>query len=227
MNSSVKDVMTSSVVAVRETAGYKDIVTVMRRRRVSAFPVLDSADHVVGVVSEADLLLKETPLSFASADAGPPWPTARREEQAKAAGVTAAELMTKPAVTVGPDTTVADAARVMHARRVKRLPVVDESGHLAGIVSRVDLLSVFDRPDAQIRDEVSKRVIGGDFALDPGTFDVAVRSGIVTITGSAPRQAVALRLLDAVSYAEGVVDVRDRLSYPPEDEDVPKIAGII
>ena len=227
MNSSVKDVMTSSVVAVWETAGYgyKDIVTGIGRRRVSAFPVLDSADHVVGVVSEADLLLKETPLSFASADAGPPWATACREEQARAAGVTAAELMTKPAVTVGPDTTVSDAARVMHVRRVKRLPVVDESGRLGGIVSRVDLLSVFDWPDAQIRDEVSKRIIGGDFALDPGTFNVTVKSGVVTITGSAPRQAVAVQLLDAVSYAGGVVDVRDRLSYPPEA--VPKIAGII
>ncbi len=226
MDSSVKDVMTSSV-AVWETAGYgyKDIVTGIGRRRVSAFPVLDSADHVVGVVSEADLLLKETPLSFASADAGPPWATACREEQARVAGVTAAELMTKPAVTVGPDTTVSDAARVMHVRRVKRLPVVDESGRLGGIVSRVDLLSVFDWPDAQGRDEVSKRIIGGDFALDPGTFDVTVKSGVVTITGSAPRQAVAVQLLDAVSYAGGVVDVRDRLSYPPEA--VPKIAGII
>ena len=226
MNSNVKDVMTRSVVAVRQTAGYKDIVTVMRRRRVSAFPVLDSADHVVGVVSEADLLIKEAvPSSGSTTGAFPPREAARRRERAKAAGVNAAELMTKPAVTVGPDTSVAEAARVMYDRRVKRLPVVDETGRLVGIVSRVDLLSVFDRPDEQIRDEVIKQVVGVDFALDTDTFDITVKSGIVTITGPVERHAVALQLVDAVRYVDGVVDVRDRLSYPPED--VPKIAGII
>jgi CBS domain-containing protein len=225
MNSSVKDVMTRNVVAVRETAGYKDIVTVMRRRRVSAFPVLDAAGRVSGVVSEADLLLKEVGAEPFSGPVRSVLATGRRGERAKAAGVTAAELMSKPAVTISPEASVAEAARLMYARRLKRLPVVDEAGRLVGIVSRVDLLSVYSRPDDQIRDEVAKNVIAGEFALDPRDFDVKVASGIVTVTGHVERHSVAAHLIETIQHVEGVVDVRDRVGYPPED--APKIAGIL
>ena len=212
MDSRVKDVMTQDVVSVRETAEYKDIVAVMRELHVSAFPVLDEADHLVGVISEADLLLKEVAqealdghLVFAR----------RRGDRAKAAGETAAELMSRPAVTIGPDDSVAAAARLMHDRRVKRLPVVDDTGRLVGIVSRADVLCVFDRPDTAIRDAVTRGIIARDFALDPDAFDVTVRTGIVTITGQAESRAVAHELIDAIRHAEGVVAVRSRLSTPP------------
>lgn len=226
VHSCVKDVMTRSVVAVRENAGYKDIVTVMRRRGVSAFPVLDSAGQVVGVVSEADLLFKELGPEPSAGPARSLLATGRRGERAKAAGVTAGELMSQPAVTIGPDASVAEAAGMMYARRVKRLPVVDDTGRLVGIVSRVDLLSVFDRPDGEIRAEVIEKVIAGEFALDPNAFEVTVTSGIVTITGQAPRHAVALGLVGAIRYVEGVVDVRDRISYPTEEPQVPPDVGL-
>lgn len=216
MNSRVKDVMTTDVAAVRETARYKDILAVMRQRRVSAVPVLDSAGHPVGVVSEADLLLKEI---GTEALAGHLISTGhRRAEQSKASGVTAAKLMSTPVVAIGPDESVATAARRMHDRRVKRLPVVDEEGLLVGIVSRMDVLSVFARPDEEIRDEVVREIIAAEFALDPGAFDVAVTSGIVTVTGRADNQAVARQLAEAVQHVEGVVEVRDRITYPPPDE---------
>lgn len=215
MNSQVKDVMTRDVVSVRETAEYKDIVAVMRELHVSAFPVLDAADHVVGVVSEADLLLKEI---GQEALAGYLIGSGRRGERAKAAGVTAADLMTQPAMTIGPDESLAGAARLMHDRRVKRLPVVDDAGRLVGIVSRLDVLSVFDRPDAQIRDEVIKEVIVAEFALDPMAFGVSVSCGIVTITGQVESRAIAPLVLTAIRHAEGVVGVRDRLSYPPHGD---------
>jgi CBS domain-containing protein len=131
--------------------------------------------------------------------------------------VTAAELMTSPAVTIGPDDSLADAARLMHDRHVKRLPVVDQAGRLVGIVSRVDLLSVFDRPDSQISAAVLEDIIVGDFALDPDAFDVQVASGIVTITGQVETQAVARHLLGALRHAEGVVGVRSRLRFPRPD----------
>jgi CBS-domain-containing membrane protein len=165
-----------------------------------------------GVVSEADLLLKE---AGQEALGGYLISSGRRGEQAKAAGVTAAELMTTPVVTIGPEDSVADAARLMHDRHVKRLPVVDKAGHLVGIVSRLDLLSVFDRPDSEIRAAVRKDIIARDFALDPDAFDVQVTSGIVTITGQVENQAVAQHLLDALRHAEGVVGVRSRLRFPP------------
>jgi len=212
MGSRVKDVMTADVVSVQETAEYKDIVLVLRELRVSALPVLDAADHLVGVVSEADLLLKEAGQEDLG---GYLISSGRRGEQAKAAGVTAAELMTTPVVTIGPEDSVADAARLMHDRHVKRLPVVDKAGHLVGIVSRLDLLSVFDRPDSEIRGAVRKDIMARDFALDPDAFDVQVSSGIVTITGQVENQAVARHLLDALRHAEGVVGVRSRLRFPP------------
>jgi len=212
MGSRVKDVMTTDVVSVPESAEYKDIVSVVRELRVSAFPVLDASGHLVGVVSEADLLLKE---AGQEALGGSLISSGRRGEQAKAAGVTAAELMTSPAVTIGPEDSVADAARRMHDRHVKRLPVVDHAGRLVGIVSRVDLLSVFDRPDSEIRAAVRKDIIARDFALDPDSFDVQVASGIVTITGQVENQAVAQHLLGALRHAEGVVGVRSRLRFAP------------
>jgi len=124
--------------------------------------------------------------------------------------------MTSPAVTITADATVTEAARMMHGHRIKRLPVVDDEGRLTGIVSRVDLLGVYDRPDAGIGIEIAEQVIAGDFALDPSTFEVAVSGGVVTVVGKVERQAIALSLLDAVWDVAGVIDVRDRLSYPPD-----------
>ncbi len=210
MTSLVAEVMTYNVVAVRREAEYKEIVSVMHRRRVSAFPVLDESDRVIGVVSEADLLLRE---------AYPPRPAAPRHEHhrkvpAKAGARTAAELMTTPAVTIAPQATVTEAARLMHDSKVKRLPVVDADGRLVGIVSRDDLLGVYDRPDAEILGEITDRLIGGDFTADPGEFAVTVASGVVTVAGKVERQETALRLLESVWDVAGVVDVRDRLNYP-------------
>jgi CBS domain-containing protein len=211
VNTTVKDVMTSNVVAMRECAEYKEIIAVMRRRHVSAFPVLDAHDQVVGVVSEADLLLKE---AYPDRPSGSPRMLLRRRDRAKAAALTAADLMTRPPVTIAPEATAAQAAQVMHARRIKRLPVVDAAGRLAGIVSRVDLLGVYDRPDEEIRDEIVSRVIRGELCLDPSAFEVTVTSGVVTIAGQAESLSVAERLLDAVSDVAGIVEVRNRLSYP-------------
>ncbi len=209
----VKNVMTDSVVAVRENADFKEMVTVMRRRRISAFPVIDSSDRVIGVVSEADLLLKETAPALPQGAIRLAW---RPKERSKAAGVTASEVMTKPAVTIHEDAPVAEAARLMQSHKVKRLPVVDASGRLRGIITRTDVLSVFERPDTEIWDEVIKDVITGEFGLDPEMFVVTVASGVVTVTGSVDRRADALSMLATIRHLEGVIGVRDRLSYPAE-----------
>jgi CBS domain-containing protein len=178
--------------------------------------VVDRAGRVIGVVSEADLLLKEVGPEPFTGPGRSLRASGRRGERAKAAGATAAELMSTQPVTISPDADVADAARLMYDRGVKRLPVVDDAGQLAGIVSRIDVLSVFTRPDGQLRDDVMERVIAGRFALNPDAFDVSVTSGIVTITGQVERGPLASQLVDAVRHVEGVVDVRDRVSYPAE-----------
>lgn len=210
MPSLVAEVMTYNVVAVREEAEFKDIVAVMHRRRVSAFPVLDTENRVIGVVSEADLLPRE---AYPEGS-----PSARhrqhRKVPAKASALTASELMTSPAITIGPQAAVTEAARLMHSRKIKRLPVVDEDNRLVGIVSRVDLLGVYDRPDTQIRTEITERVLAGDFVFDPREFTVAVNNGVVTISGRVEREDIAVSLLKEVWDVAGVVDVRDRLTYP-------------
>lgn len=162
----VSDVMSTHVVAVRKHGTFKDIAARLREQRVSAFPVLDDDEKVIGVVSEADLLTKA-----ALDDRMPPvFPgMTRARDEAKAAGVTAADLMTAPPVTVGPDDSVAHAARLMYDRRVKRLPVVDADGRLIGIVARSDVLSVYDRPDEEIRREIIRDVIGEALQRRPGS----------------------------------------------------------
>jgi CBS-domain-containing membrane protein len=207
MASLVSDVMTRNVVCVREDAEYKDMVQVMRRRGVSAFPVLDAHDRVVGVLSEDDLLVKEGLLGAEVHGA------LRHRDRAKAAALTAGKLMSHPAITMGPDATVAEAARTMHTRHVKRLPVVTGDGKIVGIVSRIDLLGVYDRPDEEIGGEIAKKVVEGQFALDPLAFTVDVTRGVVTMSGPADTEAVAHSLLLAVRRVDGVVAVRDRLSY--------------
>jgi CBS domain-containing protein len=222
MNSTVANVMSGGIAAVRPAAGFKEIVTLMRQHNVSAVPVVDSSDHVIGIVSEADLLLKEVPVDE-SATASL-LATGRRGERARAAGTTAADLMTPSVTKIRGNAPVTEAARLMHDQRIKRLPVVDRDGKLIGIVSRVDVLSVYDRPDEQIRDEISTGVIAGEFRLDPAFFDVVVSSRIVTVSGPVKRHEIAMRLLDAIRHSDGVVDVRDHLSYPRNDQRDPAAA---
>jgi CBS-domain-containing membrane protein len=130
----------------------------------------------------------------------------------------AKDLMTRPAVTIRKNATLAEAASRMSDRRVKRLPVVDEAGNLIGVVSRIDVLSVFSRDDREIRDEIINGVIFGDLSLDPAAFTVMVACGIVTVTGQVQGKAVAMQLLEALRHVEGVVDLRDRISYPHDSQ---------
>ena len=211
MSSTVKDVMSTHVIAVRRSASYKEMAAILHRMRLSAFPVIDDDNRVIGVVSETDLLTKEAlegtvPRTLQS--------LTRQRVRSQVNGVTAADLMTKPAVTIGPDETVAHAARLMYSRRVKRLPVVSDDGTLIGIVTRSDVLSVYSKPDPQIRSEIAKDLILGVFLCDPARFTVTVKDGIVTVEGTPETTQVGLDIIDAARHMEGVVAVRDRLTYP-------------
>ncbi|MDX3265711.1 CBS domain-containing protein [Streptomyces sp. MI02-2A] len=205
----VDDVMTHSVVAVGRAAPFKDIVRLMEQWQVSALPVLEGEGRVVGVVSEADLLPKE---EFRDTDPDRYTQRQRLSDLAKAGAMTAEELMSAPAVTVHPGSTLAQAARIMARLGIKRLPVVDGEGMLEGVVSRADLLKVFLRPDNDIADEVRRDVVDILFPAPAEPVHVMVTEGVVTITGKVPDAAlipVAVRLARAL---EGVVDVDCHLS---------------
>ncbi|MFH7598960.1 CBS domain-containing protein [Streptomyces racemochromogenes] len=199
----VSDVMTHTAIAIGREASYKEIVELMHQWKVSAVPVLEGEGRVVGVVSEADLLPKE---EFRRTE--PVLPD-QLEEASKAGGVLAEELMSSPAVTVHADAPVAEAARIMARRHVKRLPVVDGVGMLEGVVSRSDLLKVFLRPDEELEEEIRLSVLT---ELTPGTaLDCVVQDGVVTVRGPVRDRALVPLLARAIRAVEGVVDVRMEL----------------
>jgi CBS-domain-containing membrane protein len=138
----------------------------------------------------------------------------RHKDVRKAEGLTAGELMTQPAVTAGPDDPVAQIARMMHFMRVKRLPVVNSGGQLVGIVSRSDVLAVFDRPDEDIRKDIVDTMLLHEFVVDPRTYRVTVESGVVTMEGTPETAALGHALVRKARHVPGVVAVRDRLTYP-------------
>jgi CBS domain-containing protein len=210
MKSCVRDVMETRAVAVRKNASFKEMIVRMRRSGISAFPVVDDDGRVVGVVSQADMLDKEADLATSR---GPLARVLRFGEHEKAAGVTAAELMTSPPVTAGPDTPLAEAARLMRDHRVKRLPVINAAGRLIGVVSRGDVLSVFSRPDADIQREAAEEMIAQSFVMDSRGLGVTVHDGIVTLTGDPETQQAGRDLVEAVRHIDGVIAIRDQLSY--------------
>jgi CBS-domain-containing membrane protein len=200
----VSDVMTHTVVAVGRDAPFKEIVQLFDQWKVSALPVLEGEGRVVGVVSEADLLHKE---EFRDADET----RGNLADRLKAGADTAGELMNAPAVSVHPDATLAEAARIMARRKVKRLPVVDRVGLLQGVVSRGDLLKVFLRPDEELAEEIRGSVLTSLPSTEAVT--VAVAEGVVTLGGSLPDRGLVPVLARAVRAVEGVVDIRLDLSH--------------
>ncbi|MFF0622298.1 CBS domain-containing protein [Streptomyces sp. NPDC004296] len=211
----VGEVMTRTVVAVGQGARFKEIVATMERWKVSALPVLAGEGRVIGVVSEADLLPKEE-----FRDAAPERVEQRRrlDDLRKAGGLTAADVMSAPAMTVHADDTLAQAARTMVRKSVKRLPVVDGRGMLEGIVSRADLLKVFLRSDEELAAEVRTEIVDRLFTGTHPKVEVSVRDGVVTLHGPVRDSAllpVAARLVRAV---EGVVDVTFDVRVAPAAE---------
>ncbi len=211
----VKDVMTTEVATVREGTPFKRVAAIMAERKVSGLPVLDADGSVVGVVSEADLLYKEDQggNGLPAALAGP----RARAARAKAAADVAGEAMSSPAVTIGPDATVAQAARLLAHRGYKRLPVVDEAGKLVGIVSRQDLLTIFLRSDADIREEIERELVAGVFMVEPGAVKVTVRDGVAILEGQLEQRSLVSILVRLTRGVDGVVDVIDRLTFALDD----------
>ncbi len=202
------------VVAVHEDAPFKEIVELMERHRVSALPVVDANEHVIGVVSEADLLLKEElgsgHLSHLLEMPGD------RHDRKKAEARTAGQLMSHPAAVIGADVSLPEAAKRLHEHGVRRL-IVTDGGRLCGILSRRDILRIFVRSDEEIEDEIVHGILEGTMWLPPGAVRVRVRRGVVTLEGRLERRAILPLLLELVRGVEGVVGIEDHLSYEVDD----------
>ena len=208
----VSDVMATSVVTVDRVTPYKEIARLLAEHRISGVPVLMMGREVVGMVTEADLLAAEaqTARRLHSPGSRHLWSRYGRRP-----ALTAGELMTSPAITVGLHVSVHAASRLMSTRHVRLLPVVDERSSLVGVVSRRDLLAVFLRPDEDIVADV-REVLEKVLLAEPGRVDVAVRDGVVTLTGTLDPTTGAHRDLIPVAIrlmweVDGVIDIIDEL----------------
>jgi CBS domain-containing protein len=210
----VQDVMTTDVATTDPDAPLKEAALELVRRRISGMPVVDDDRHVLGVVSEADILAKEGDDRRGGGgflqwlvDPGDPWITARFD------AVTVGEAMSQPAQTITADRPLADAATIMLDEGINRLPVVDDDGKLIGLVSRGDLVRAFARPDDEIRRDIEEDVIRKALWLDPSAVDVTVANGMVTLAGEVASAADAELLPTFTRKVPGVVEVSSTLTY--------------
>lgn len=209
----VRDVMTDAadLVTVPADATLKQVAELMLERRVSGLPVVDAEGRVLGVISEADVVSGET------GGTGGQGMIARARALADPGALsiprTAGEAMSSPAVTIGPDETVMEAAHRIAERGVNRLPVVDEDGKLVGIIARADVVRAFARTDDEIADAVRAEV-RRSLGLDADAVQVAVTHGEVLLTGEVGTESNAKLAAFFAMRIPGVVAVRSELQVP-------------
>jgi CBS domain-containing protein len=215
----VRDVMTRSVISVHPGTPLKEVARLLIENGISGMPVVDEHGRVLGVVSEADFLIKEQgasavrrrPLARIFGDA-----PETSEQLAKVAAATAEEAMTSPAITIDAGRPLAEAAATMVSRAINRLPVT-EKGRFVGIVTRADLLRAYLRSDEQllmtIRDEVLRRAMW----LDPDAFEITVANGMVTIAGKVERLSTAEQIAHIVAMVPGVIGLETKVEWSLDD----------
>jgi len=213
----VQDVMTKDVRTVEPDTPLKEVALALSQLGISGVPVVE-AGKVMGVVSEADILVKERGsnpglpglvglLFDETADIG-------RKLHAR----TAREAMSSPAVTIGPNRPVSEAAGVMIDRLVNRLPVVDDEGALLGIVTRADLVRAFARSDEEIADEIREDVVLHTLWMEPEAVNVRVEAGEVVLSGHVESETDADLVTQMTRKVPGVVSVVSRVTWDPDEK---------
>lgn len=210
----VADVMTKDVITVETRTSFKDVARLLAEHKISAVPVVDNAGWPLGVVSESDLVRKA---EFRAPSPAGWFARRRRTARAKAAGRTAGDVMSKPAITIRPDASVSAAAHTLADHHITRLVVVDEGGLVAGIVTRSDLLRTFLASDEDIRERVVRDVVMHALWENPATMQVDVHEGIVTLSGEVERRTLVPIAANLTRCVAGVVDVVNLLDYIDDD----------
>jgi CBS domain-containing protein len=215
----VRDLMTTDPITTTPDALLKEAARIMVREKISGLPVMEGS-KVVGIVTEGDFLRQEANrdqpyrLSLLEALFG--------EGGAEPAVETVGEVMTEPVITITPDATVSEAARVMSHRKVKRLPVLDDGGNLIGVISRADVVNAFTKPDEVIEDEVREDIVRRLLFLEPDVIDVGVDDGVVTLSGELENRTEAHLLEELTRRIAGVVRVVSNLTYEVDDQRIGK-----
>ncbi|HET7027414.1 MAG TPA: CBS domain-containing protein [Candidatus Limnocylindrales bacterium] len=222
MKTIVRDVMTRSVVTARPETPLKEVARLLVEHAISGLPVVGPDGRVLGVVSEADFLIKERgaaavrrrPLASLFGDS-----TQTRRQLAKVAASSAGEAMTGPAITIEVDQTPDEAAAIMVRQRVNRLPVT-EDGRLVGIVTRADLIRGYVRSDAELAESIREDVLRRALWLDPAHFEVGVEDGVARLAGHVERRSTAEIVERVVALVPGVIGVRAEIDWSIDDRDV-------
>ncbi|MEF2553861.1 CBS domain-containing protein [Aurantimonas sp. A2-1-M11] len=187
-----KDVMTDEVITARPGATVSEIAELLLKHRISAVPILDEADRVVGIVSEGDLVLRIDDAAdhgswWLRLFAGPGSPAA----YVKRHGRRAEDVMTRNVISVAPETPLGEIAHLLERRRIKRVPVIDQGGRLVGIISRSNLLQGLaitkPLPDTKPSDEALRKQVSEALKVAPGFVSTGVNAtvtdGLVDLWG--------------------------------------------
>lgn len=190
----VREIMSNRVISVRVTAPVKQAAQLLSRHSITAMPVLDEDDRLVGVLSEADVI-PGVILDDARAHALPVQP---RSEQRPG---TVADVMTRQVLSVPPQADVAQVADLMASKAIKSMPVVDH-GRVVGMVSRGDIVAQLARRDGKIRSEID-----GLFRDSHASWSLEVQDGVVVVDGPVTDDEREFAVV-LVSTVPGVVGLR-------------------
>jgi CBS domain-containing protein len=220
-----RDLMTTEVVTVTPDTPVAEIAKALIERHVSAVPVVGPGGELVGMVSEGDLMLR----TEIGSDRPRSWWLSlltSSEDEARSYvrthGRLAKHVMTSDVVTVAESTPVAQIARLLEQKRIKRVPVV-EGGRLVGLVSRADVLRalaaqaeasppVATADDRALRDAAMKAV------KDTGSgahVNVIVSEGTIHLWGLVDSNAEAEAVRVAVENVAGTGKVESHLAKRP------------
>ena len=215
------DIMVRNVVSVGPEAPVREVASLMLERRISGVPVVDGERHVLGIVSEGDLIQRP---EIDTDHAARGWlglflsDEDRARDFIKSHGRKAREVMTQPALWTGPDTPLGEVVRLMERHRVKRLVIV-EHGKLAGLVTRADLLRAMvahrdavpaASDDQEVRERVDRMLRDEDWA-DSAYVYVRVENGVAHLWGTVESASQREALIIAVRGVPGVKDVEPHL----------------
>lgn len=137
-----REIMTRDVITAKKDTDIYEAGRLMIRHKISGMPVVDNENHVIGIITQADLLtMAGIPRGHVFNDVvmryvmNKPVPQHRTGNKVK-------EIMTTPVITVSPETTAKKIATILDKKRIKRVPVVDDENKLLGVVSRGDIVRV-------------------------------------------------------------------------------------
>lgn len=208
----VKDLMTTDVVTVTPETTLKEVARRLVDNHISGAPVVDAEGRVLGVISETDILYKERhPEPDEHGLMSRLLQRGNGDLEAKLEARTAGEAMTAPPLTVDQNFSVAYAATLMLEHEVTRLIVTTPEDAPCGIVARDDLIRAFARSDNELADEID-RILRDELWIAPGSVEVAVHEGEVTIKGVTDTDETADALTAAVRRVPGVVSMTSHLT---------------